>query len=141
MTQLTNYQLVKLGSNLEFLRGLCTTTLLVPETGMENFPNLVENLPTLRYSVVRVVGVLKAILIQLQEMQLEQSLLAANAFRPMLQEMEDHLQRTDATTASYLFNPFAERLVTVAKQVASAVRSELSEITDPANAASRDDAN
>jgi hypothetical protein len=125
MTQPTNYQFVKLGSNLEFLRGVCSATLLAPTSGLENYPNLIENLPTHRYSVVHVVSVLKSLLVQFQEMKLDQSLLAAEAFRPMIKEMEDHLQQAEANETSYLYNPFAERLVALSKQVFSTVKSEL----------------
>ena len=133
MQHLTNYQFVKLGSNLEFLRGLCSTSLLTPISGLENFPNLIENLPPHRYSVVRVVGVVKSLLIQLQEMKLKQSLLAAEPFRPMLKEMEDYLQQANANELSCLLNPFAERLVAISKQVFSAVKSELNRLPPSAS--------
>ncbi len=90
MTQPTPYQYAKLGSNLEFLRGICTVSLM-QTTSLAAFPNLMANLPAQRYSVLRVVEGLKAVLIQLQEMELQQSLQAAEPFRPMLKEMEDYL--------------------------------------------------
>ena len=128
MTQPTGYQYVKLGENLEFLRGICAASLR-PTTSLAAFPNLMENLPPRRYSVVRVVEVLKAILIQLQELKLEQSRRAAEPFRPMLSEMEDYLSRTKEPQLAHLNDQFADRLVVLSGVVASAVRSELGATT------------
>ena len=124
MAQPTGYQYAKLGGNLEFLRGTCTVSLM-QTTSLAAFPNLMENLPPRRYSVMHVVEAMKAILIQLQELKLEQSLRTAEPFRPMLSEMEDYLSRTKEPQLAHLNDKFADRLVALSKVVASAVRSEL----------------
>ena len=49
----------------------------------------------------------------------------AEAFHPMLKEMEDYLSRQSQPELAYLSDGFAERLVALSKQVGSAVRSEL----------------
>ena len=103
------YQYVKLGSNLEFLRGLATVSV-IQTTSLVAFPNLMENLSSQRYSLVQVVNVLKSLLVQLEEMGLAQSLRAADAFRPMLKEMEVPVRGSEPELA-HLNDPFAERLV------------------------------
>jgi hypothetical protein len=118
------YQYVKLGSNLEFLRGLATVSV-IQTTSLAAFPGLMENLPWQRYSVLGVVNVIKSLLVQLEAMGLEQSLRTAEAFRPMLAEMEDFLARQPKPQLARLTDPFAERLVALSKVVGSAVRSEL----------------
>jgi hypothetical protein len=124
MTQPTPYQYVKLGSNLEFLRGICTASIM-QTTSLAAFPELMENLPGQRYSVLQVVGVLRSLLVQLEEMKLGQALQAAGPFRPMIQEMEGYLEGATQPDLAYLNDAFAERIVTVSKQVAAAVRSDL----------------
>jgi hypothetical protein len=124
MNQPTPYQYVKLGSNLEFLRGICTISIM-QTTSLAAFPNLLENLPPQRYAVLRVVEAIRALLVQLEEMNLRQSLQVAEAFRPMLAEMENYLARVKTPQTAYLTDPFAQRLVGVTKHVALAVRSEL----------------
>ena len=42
MAQPTAYQYVKLGSNLEFLRGISTVSLM-QTTSLAGFPNLLDN--------------------------------------------------------------------------------------------------
>jgi hypothetical protein len=125
MTQLTAYQYAKLGSNLEFLRGISTASIM-QTTSLAGFPNLMANLPAQRFSVVRVVEGIRAVLIQLQEMGLQQALQAAEGFRPMLKEMEDYLGRAKSPEHAHLNDRFAEQLVALSKQVASLVRKELS---------------
>jgi len=129
--QPTPYQYAKLGSNLEFLRGICSVSLM-QTTSLAGFPNLMANLPAQRYSVVRVVEGLKAVLIQLQEMELQQSLQAAEAFRPMLKEMEDYLARAKSPEQAHLNDQFAERLVALLKHIGSLVRKELSTVSPSA---------
>jgi hypothetical protein len=122
--QPTAYQYVKLGANLEFLRGVCTVSIM-QTTSLAAFPNLMDNLPTRRFSVVRVLEAVTAVLIQLEEMKLEQSLRIAEAFRPMVKDMEDYLRHAQKPQLARLNDPFAEQLVALAKQVALAVRNEL----------------
>ncbi len=65
MRQPTTYQYVKLASNLEFLRGLATVSV-IQTTSLAAFPELMENLSAQRYSVLNVVNVLKSLLVQLE---------------------------------------------------------------------------
>ena len=53
MTQPTAYQYVKLGLNLEFLRGIATASVM-QTTSLAAFPRLMENLSARRYSVMQV---------------------------------------------------------------------------------------
>ena len=75
MSQPTAYQYVKLGSNLEFLRGVSTASVMQTKS-LAEFPNLMNNFPPRRYAVVEVVKVLKSLLVQLHELGLAESLCA-----------------------------------------------------------------
>ena len=130
MTQPTPYQYVKLGSNLEFLRGISTVSVM-QTTSLAAFPNLMENLPATRYSVPRVVEALKALLAQLEEMDLRQSLLASGPLRAMLKEMEDYLARVKLPQSAHLNDSFAHCLVALSKQLALVLRAELGLTTSP----------
>jgi hypothetical protein len=124
MTQSTNYQYVKLGMNLEYLRGLNSVSILLA-TSLVAFPHLMENLPAQRYSVSKLVEVLRSLLIQLEEMGLTQTLAAAANFRPMLAEMEAYLGQTPNPQSAILQDHFANKLAQVAKQVALVLKQEL----------------
>ena len=124
MPQPTAYQYVKLGSNVEYLRGISTTSVM-QTTSLAASPHLLENLSTQRYSVSNVSSAVRSLLVQLEEMGLARSLGIAEPFRPMLKEMEDYLARLKPTQSAFLNDPFAERLVALSQHVGSAVRSEL----------------
>ncbi len=89
----TGYQYAKLGSNLEYLLGICSASL-AGTTDLAAFPDLRENLPTQRYLVANVVEVLRSLMVQLHELQLPLSCQAANPFQPMLKEMGDFLAKS-----------------------------------------------
>ena len=129
MPQTTPYQYVKLGSNLEFLRGLATASV-IQTTSLAAFPGLLENLSVRRYSVTNVVNALTSLLVQLQEMGLEQSLHVAEPLRAMLSEMENYVATQKNPHAALLNDPFAERLLALSRKLGSAVRSELG-MADP----------
>ncbi len=74
---------------------------------------------------MHVAEVLRSLLIQLQEMGLAESLQVAEAFRPMLREIEDYLAQVKSPQEAYLTDPFAERLVTISRLLVSTVRKEL----------------
>jgi hypothetical protein len=126
MTQPTNYQCVKLGSTLEYLVSVCAASVR-PTSDLTPYPNLIKNLPPYRYSPTHVLGALKTLFVLLRELGFEQSLQAASAFQPMVQELEAYLQQPNAAENSFLHHPFAERIVVLAKQVHSAVRSEMNQ--------------
>ena len=128
MAEVTAYQYVKLGSNLEYLRGISSVSIMQAGS-LAGFPNLLENLPRTRYSVKHVVEVILSLLVQLQEMQLTKSLETAEAFRPMVGEMETYLKQTPDPEGAFLNDHFADRLVAIAKQVAMVVKPELAEKT------------
>ena len=58
--------------------------------------------------MVRVVEAIKAVLIQLEEMHLSQSLQVAGAFRLLLPEMENFLAHVKRPQAAFLNDPFAQ---------------------------------
>ncbi len=130
MPQPTPYQYVKLGSNLEFLRGVCSVAMM-QTTSLAGFPHLMANLPAGHYSVVRVVEAAKAVLIQLEELKFEKSLAAAEPFRAMLHEMEGYLGQAKTPHGAYLNDPFAERLVELSKEVTAVLKQELAAAREP----------
>lgn len=125
MPEPTAYQYAKLGSNLEYLRGI-TSVSLMQTTSLVAFPNLMGNLPAQRYSVPRVVEVLKSVLIQLEEMELKASLELAEHYRPMLKDMEEYLSKNPNPETAFLLDHFADRLVEIAKHMAIALKQDLS---------------
>jgi len=137
MPQPTPYQYVKLGSNLEVLRGIATISVM-QTTSLAACPCLMENLSAQRYSVLHVANVIKSLLVQLEEMGLIHSLNVAEAFRPMLAEMEKFLSTQAAPQNAKLNDPFAERLVALSKQLGSAIRSELAALSAMASCAPSD---
>jgi hypothetical protein len=124
MAEPTAYQYAKLGSNLEFLRGISSVSLM-QTTSLVAFPHLLGNLPAQRYSVPRVVEVLKSLLIQLEEMELKTSLQIAEHYRPMLQDMEEYLDKNPNPQTAFLLDHFADRLVEIAKHLAIALKQDL----------------
>ena len=62
MAQPSAYQYVKLGANLEFLRGIATASVM-QTTSLAAFPELMGNLAPRRISVLQVVNVLKSLLV------------------------------------------------------------------------------
>ena len=124
MSQPTAYQYVKLGSNLEFLRSVSTASVMQTKS-LAEFPNLMNNLAPRRYAVVEVVKVVKSLLVQLEDLGLAGSLSVAAPLRPMLGSMEDYVSRQPYPRAAYLTDSFADRLVALAVQIGTAVRTEL----------------
>ena len=131
MSQATSYQFVKLGMNLEYLRGISSTSLTLT-TGLVAFPELAENLPAERFAAPKVVAVLKSLLIQLEEMQLQRTLAAAAEFRPMLAQVEAYIgQNPTIPEPIVLQDGFANRLVSLAKQVSLTLKQELGSLGGP----------
>ena len=124
MSSATNYQYVKLGMNLEYLRGTSSVSILLG-TSLVAFPHLMENLPGNRYSVMKVVEVLRSLVIQLQELGLTRALAAAEPLRPMLAEMEAYISQTPTPEGAILQDHFANKLADLAKQVSLVVKQEL----------------
>jgi len=122
--QPTAYQFVKLGSNLEYLRGLATASVM-QTASLAGCPNLLDNFSPRRYSLPNVVNASKSLLAQLEELGLRESLRAAAPLGPMLASMEEYLSQQPNPQQAYLTDPFADRLVALAVKVATAVRTEL----------------
>ena len=122
--QPTPYQYVKLGAHLEFLRGVCPVSLM-QTTGLAEMPNMAENVPPHRYSAMHVAEALRSLAVLLGEMGLANSARAAAPFAPMLKEIDEYLARVPSPQEAILNDPFADRLVAIAKQLALAVRREL----------------
>jgi hypothetical protein len=126
MAEPTAYQYAKLGSNLEYVRGISSVSLM-QTTSLVAFPNLLENLPAQRFNVQHVVEAVKSTLILLEEMKLEKSLEVAANFRPMLQQMEEYLASNPNPQTAFLQDHFANTLVAIAKQVAMVMKPEMGE--------------
>lgn len=124
MAESTAHRYYKLGSELEYLRGLSSKSLTVPAE-LSAFHNLSENVPSRRYAVRHVVDVLGSVLARLEQMELVKPLAAAAELRGMLPQMQDYLGKLSKPDIAVLQDPFAERLVAVCKQVVAAVEAEL----------------
>jgi hypothetical protein len=129
MAEPTSYQYAKLGTNMEFLRGITSVSLMQTSSLIE-FPNLLENLPAQRYSVQHVVEVIKALLVQLAEMKLEKSLEIAQNYRPMLEQMEEYLEKSPNPAGAFLQDHFADALVAITKQLAMVLKPEMGAKTE-----------
>lgn len=127
MDEKTHYQYIKLGMNLEYLNGIGTISVLLG-TSMVAFPHLSKNLPGERYAVKNVIEVLRALVVQLESLGLKQSLAALEPAREMMQSMERHLSRVppEKILDIKLQDAFADRLVSIAKDVSLVVRQETS---------------
>ena len=68
---------------------------------------------------------LKSLLAQLEELGLPATLRAAEPLPAMLKSMDEYLARQPEPQLACLTDPFADRLVALAVQVGTAVRSEL----------------
>jgi hypothetical protein len=125
MSHPANYEYVKLGMNLEYLRGMSTASIAVT-ANLTAFPNLAANLPAHRSEATQVIAVLTSVLIQLEEMGLPQSLAAAAEFRAMTAQMEAYIRQNPAPGPTVLQDGFADKLVSVAKHVSLVLKQELS---------------
>ena len=121
------YPLIKLGMHIEYLRSICSVSIIPAQTLVQHRA-LVDNLPAQRFDVQRIVEATKALLVLLDEAQLQQTRQVAEGFVPMLREMEQYLQNTPGPAATLLNDPFAERLVHQAQLVSAALKSEASKV-------------
>ncbi len=123
MSQVTKYQYVKLGMNLEYLRGLSTASVALTSS-LAAYPNLAANLPAQRSDASKVISVIKSLLIQLEELGAMQSLAAAGELRPMVAQMEAYLSEAPAARTIVLQDGFANQIVGVAKAVSLVLKQE-----------------
>ena len=127
MEPTTLYQYVKLGMNLEYLRGIASISI-IPATSLVAFPRVMDNQPENRFRVQNVVNAVKALLVQLETMGLTESRSAAAVFEPMLAEMEAALASMQQPSTITLRDPFAELLVNHANNIALAVKEETAKL-------------
>ena len=125
MADVSNYQFVKLGMNLEYLRGIASVSMM-QATSLAAFPQIMDNLADSRYRVYNVVNVLRALLVQLEELGLKDSRAAAAPLEPMLKEMEQALGGSPQPQSVTLRDHFANNLVAHARNIALAVKEETS---------------
>lgn len=121
----TLYQFIKLGMNVEYLRGASSVSIM-PARGLAAFPRLVENLPPNRYPVAKVVETVKAIMVQLEDLGLEQTRGEAEQLRPLLQQMETYLSETSDKSVSFMTDSFADKLVFFVNELLLALKKEAS---------------
>jgi hypothetical protein len=125
MNSTTLYHYLKLGMNIEYLRGASSVSVM-PADSLVAFPRLVANLPPNRYPVIKVVEVIKALLVQLEDLGLSQTLAEAQQFRPLLEQMEAYLGQTADSSASFMNDSFADKLVFFANELQLALKKEAS---------------
>lgn len=121
----TLYQYIKLGMNVEYLRGACSVSIMPAKT-LATFPRLVENLPPNRYPVTRVVETLRALMIQLEELGFDQTRAEAEQLRPLLNQMETYLGEAAEPTSAFMNDSFADKLVFFISELLLALKKEAS---------------
>jgi hypothetical protein len=121
----TLYQYVKLGMNVEYLRGVCSVSIM-PAKSVANFPRLVQNLPPNRFPVTRIVETLRAMMVQLEELGLDQTRAEAEQLRPLLDQMETYLSETNDPTTAFMNDSFADKLVFFINELLLALKKEAS---------------
>ncbi|MFN0021834.1 MAG: hypothetical protein ACKVP0_26610 [Pirellulaceae bacterium] len=125
MQPTNQFQLAKLGAHVEYLRGIASVSI-IPATSLVEFPQVMANQPETRFCVAKVVETIRALLLQLEEMQLTEAQAAAAPLCPMVQEMEQALAGAPNRNAITLRDHFAERIVGHARLIGLALRQELS---------------
>ena len=121
----TLYQYIKLGMNVEYLRGVCSVSIMPAKT-LAKFPRLVENLPPNRFPVTRVVETMRAIMIQLEDLGFEQSRAEAEQLQPLLSQMETYLGETPDPKSAFMNDSFADKLVFFINELLLALKKEAS---------------
>jgi hypothetical protein len=121
--QVSLYRFVKLGMNIEYLRGVSSVSTM-PDKRLAAFPRLVDNLPPNRYRVINVVEVLRSLFIQLEELSLERTLAEAQQLVPLLQQMEEYLAENTDPTQAFMTDSFADRLVFYVNQLHLCLKTE-----------------
>ncbi len=125
MADVSHYQFVKLGMNLEYLRGIASVSIM-QATSLAEFPAILDNQPESRFRVANVVNIIRALLIQLETLGLTESRAAAAPLEPLLKEMETALAGSPYPQTVTLRDHFAEKLIAHAKNVSLAVKEEAS---------------
>ncbi len=123
MSASTASSFLKLGLNLEYLRGIASVSDLAGRN-LDPFPFLRENQPSQRYAAVRVVTVLRSLFASLESLNLKKSLEVAEGFRPMLAEVETYLGKASNPDVVTLLDHFADKLIRIADDVAASVKEE-----------------
>jgi hypothetical protein len=119
------FQIAKLGAHVEYLRGIASVSI-IPATSLVEFPQVMANQPETRFAVAKVVETIRAMLLQLEELQLPEAQAAAAPLGPMVQEMEQALAAAPNRNAVTLRDHFAERIVGHARLIGLALKQELS---------------
>lgn len=119
------FQLTKLGAHVEYLRGIASVSI-IPATSLVEFPQVMSNQPETRYCVAKVVETIRALLTQLEALELPEALAAATPLRPMVEEMEQALVAAPNRNGVTLRDHFAERIVGHARLIGLALKQELS---------------
>lgn len=125
MADASHYQFVKLGMNLEYLRGIASVSMM-QSTSLAAFPQIMDNLAEARYRVYNVVSVIRALLVQLEALELKDSRAAAAPLEPLLKEMEAALNGSPQPQSVTLRDHFADKLIAHARNIALAVKEETS---------------
>jgi len=125
MNPRTLYQFVKLGMNVEYLRGASSVSIM-PARSVAAFPRLVENLPPNRYPVAKVVETIKAVMVQLEDLGFDQTRAEAEQLRPLLEQMETYLHETGEKSPSFMQDSFADKLVFCVNELLLTLKKEAS---------------
>ena len=117
------YRYVKLGMNIEFLRGISSVSIM-PDNQLLAHPRLIANLGPNRYAVIHVVETLRAVFIQLQELQLTKTLAEAQQLLPLLKQMEDYLAQNQDPNKAFMTDAFADKLIFYVNELHRCLKAE-----------------
>ncbi|MGI8982243.1 MAG: hypothetical protein ACR2FY_23680 [Pirellulaceae bacterium] len=90
------------------------------------FPQVMSNQPETRFCVAKVVETIRALLLQLEALELAEAQAAAAPLCPMVQEMEQALAAAPDRNGVTLRDHFSERIVGHARLIGLAIKQELS---------------
>lgn len=115
---------LKLGLNLEYLRGISSAAIHTVND-LQSVPYLLENQPALRYSASNVAVVLGSLASLLEQADLPKTRAAAESFAPLREEIETFLKENLGVDNVTLQDHFADRLVRIAEEVLKSLREEI----------------
>jgi hypothetical protein len=116
-------QLLKLGLNLEYLRGIASSNVRTLGD-LQNCPYLLGNQPGVRYSAENVISVIKSMMELLKSTELTKAMEVAEAYKPMAQEIEDYLAKAPVKEDVRLLDHFADKVAMIAEDVLKSLRDE-----------------
>lgn len=116
-------QFLKFGLHLEYLRGISSSNVR-QLSDIQHCPYLLGNQPGLRYSAENVSSVLRSLMDLVKATELSKTAEAAEAYRPMLDEIEEFLSKAVDKHNIMLLDHFSDKIASIAEDVLKSLRDE-----------------